>query len=82
MCIQQDRHNFDKLASVKFAERRVLTRFDVEEAMKIANFTWKRFAFWVQKAGKQLFRECEDLIKNNGILGLGKAKLSRTAHLL
>jgi len=80
MCIQQDRHNFDKQMTSEFASRRVLGRFDLEKAMKMANFTWRRFAFWVQKARKQLFRECESLIRNNGILGIGKAKLSRKAH--
>jgi hypothetical protein len=78
--IQEKRKEFDMQMSLAFAERRILTQFDVEKAMKIAGFTWRRFAFWVQKVGKQLFRECEQLVRNNGILGLGKAKLSRKAH--
>ena len=77
---EEQRRNFDKQMSLLFAERQVLGRFDIEKAIKIAGFTWRRFAFWVQKVKKQLFRECEDLVRNNGILGLGKAKLSRKAH--
>ncbi len=80
MCIQQDRHNFDTEMTKEFASRRILGRFDLEKAMKMANFTWRRFAYWLNKVGKQIYRECEDLVKNNGILGKGKAKISRSAH--
>ena len=77
---EEQRMQLDRQMPMTFAERRVLTRLDVEKAMKIAGFTWRRLAFWVQKVGKQLFRECEELVRNNGVLGLGKAKLSRKAH--
>ncbi len=75
--LEAERKAFDDEMNQSFLNQDVLDRFDVEKAMTIKGFNWRRFAFWAKNASKRLFRQCENLVKNNGILGIGKAKLSR-----
>lgn len=80
--IRKARKEFDVAMSREFGERKVLGRFDIEKAMKMAYFTWRRLAFWLNATRKQVWRECQDLISNNGVLGIGKAKISRKIHFV
>ena len=66
----------------QMGEKKLISTFDFEKIKELAGYSIRRLAYWIRSKTMNIARECMNAFKNAGVLGMGKAKVSRKLHFV